>query len=357
VIERFSCRDFRNLGPLEWRPDSGAQVVVGANGAGKTSLLEALYLLATSRSFRGARPAECCRRGAETFFLEAEISGERRAQLGVGWTTEGGLERRLNGKSATLAEHLAVQPVVSWSAADGELLDGPPALRRRLLDQGVVAARPGTLVVLARYRQALEQKRRLLAEGLGGLAPWNELLAVAAAELTGLRRDFAEQLGEGLATLLADSPLDLGSVELIYRPSIEPGEGGAEAILARLEEARDGERRQRRPLLGPHRDDLEVLWQGRGLRRAASAGEKKLLGLALTAARGRLLEAAGRQPLYLLDDADGDLDRGRLEAAWELFTDAPQLVATSHRPEAWEAVGGVVRRRLEGGRLAVAIEP
>lgn len=357
MIERFSCSGFRNLGPLEWRPDNGPQVVVGSNGAGKTSLLEALYLLATSRSFRGARPAECCRRGAEAFFLEAEIAGERRARIGVGWTAASGLERLLNGKATSPADHLAVQPVVAWSAADGELLDGPPLLRRRLLDQGVVAERPGSLAVLTRYRQALDQKRRLLAEGLTGLEPWNELLATAAAELVGLRRDFAERLGGDLSRVLEGSGLDLGSVELVYRPSVDPGEGGAEAILARFEQARDGERRQRRPLLGPHRDDLEVLWQGRGLRRAASAGEKKLLGLALTAARGRLLAAAGRQPLYLLDDADGDLDRRRLETVWGLFEEAPQLVATSHRPEAWEAIGGVVKRRLENGLLSSAIEP
>ena len=357
MIERFICRDFRNLEPLEWRPAPGRQVVLGGNGAGKTSLLEALYLLATSRSFRGARPAECCRRGAAAFFLEAEIAGERRARLGVGWSADGGLERRLNGKPAALADHLAAQPVVAWSGADAELLDGPPLLRRRLLDQGVVAARPAALVVLARYRQALEQKRRLLADGLDGLRPWNELLAEAANELVALRREHAERLGAGLTAVLDDGAVGLGRVELVYRPSVDPGAGGAAEILAQLERARDAERRQRRPLVGPHRDDLEVLWQGRGLRRAASAGEKKLFGLALTAARGRLLEAVGREPLYLLDDADGDLDRGRLEVAWGLFAAAPQLIATSHRPAAWRAVGGVVERRLEGGRMKDAEEP
>ena len=331
-------------------------MIVGANGAGKTSLLEAVYLLATSRSFRGARPAECCRRGAEAFYLEAEIDGDRRATLGVGWTAAGGLERRLNGKTASLADHLAVQPVVAWTAADAELLDGPPVLRRRLLDQGVVGERPAALAVLARYRQALDQKRRLLAEGGTGVGPWNELLASVAAELVALRRAYAARLGGGLEAVLAGSGLTLGSVELVYRPSIDPGDGGAEEALARLEEVREEELRQRRPLAGPHRDDLAVLWQGRGLRRAASAGEKKLLGLALTAARGALLESAGRRPLYLLDDADGDLDRGRLGVAWELFSEAPQLLATSHRPDAWETLGAAVTQRLESGLLAVAGE-
>lgn len=354
MIELFSCRDFRNLGPLEWRPAAGPQLVVGANGAGKTSLLEALYMLATGRSFRGARPAECCRRSAEAFFLEAEVAAGRRARLAVGWSAGDGLDRRLNGKTASLTEHLAVQPVIAWTAADTELLDGPPEPRRRLLDQGLVVERPGALAVLARYRQALEQKRSLLAEGHSGLGPWNELLAAAAAELIALRRDHARRLGAGLEAVLADSGLEIGSVELRYRPSIDAGDDDVESVLAALEEARDGERRQGRPLVGPHRDDLEVLWQGRGLRRAASAGEKKLLGLALTAARGRLLESGGHRPLYLLDDADGDLDRRRLEAAWALFSRAPQLIATSHRPEAWKGVGRVATRRLDGGLLAPA---
>ncbi len=122
-------------------------------------------------------------------------------------------------------------------------------------------------------------------------------------------------------------------------------------LLAALEKARAEERRQRRPLVGPHRDELEVRWRGRGLRRAASAGEKKLLGLALTAARGRVLVADGREPIHLLDDADADLDRHRLAGAWELFRGAGQLLASSHRCEIWADFEGVRRWRLEGGRM------
>ncbi len=156
--------------------------------------------------------------------------------------------------------------------------------------------------------------------------------------------------------MLAERRLELGPVELLYRPS-PPSEPSAPAVLEALRDTANEERRQRRPLLGPHRDDLEVRWRGRGLRRAASAGEKKLLGMALTAARGRLLAAAGRQPLYLLDDADGDLDRGHLEAAWRLFEGVGQVVATSHRAQAWAAAEGVRKWRLEGGRLEAARRP
>ncbi len=352
MIQRFVCRDFRNLERIEWRPASGRQLVVGSNGTGKTSLLEALYLLATTRSFRGARPAECSRRGAPGFYLEAEVAGGRGARLGLGWTPGSGVERRVNGKAASLAEHLEVLPVVAWSEADGELLDGPPRLRRRLMDQGLVAERPATLELLARYRRALDQKRRLLTDGGGGLAAWNQLLSQAAAELSAHRRRYVDRLAAELDAVLAGGGLELGRVELRYRPSPELPAGSSSAeLLAALERSRGEERRQRRPLVGPHRDDLEMRWRGEGLRRQASAGEKKLLGLALTAARGRLMAGAGRPPVYLLDDADGDLDRARLAAAWRLFEGAGQVIASSHRPEAWRELAGGARWRLEGGRL------
>ncbi len=157
--------------------------------------------------------------------------------------------------------------------------------------------------------------------------------------------------------MLADGGLEIGRVELRYRPSPELAADAARpaaAVLAALERASGEERRQRRPLVGPQRDELELRWRGEGLRRRASAGEKKLLGLALTAARGRLMAAAGRPPTYLLDDADGDLDRARLAAAWRLFEGGGQVIASSHRPEAWPAGRETAWWRLDDGRLESA---
>ena len=149
----------------------------------------------------------------------------------------------------------------------------------------------------------------------------------------------------------AETGLELPAIDLRYRPSIAAGRSAEEA-LARLAAIAAREREEGRALLGPHRDEIEVLWGERPTRRAASAGERKLAGLVLTVARGRLLEEAGRPPIYLLDDADAELDRERLEALWPLVTGAPQALVSSNRPVVWEGIEGATRWVVKGGDVA-----
>ncbi len=349
MLRRLICRSFRNLEALDWRPEPGGHLLLGANGAGKTSLLEAVYLLATTRSFRTSQVADCRRHGSDGFHLEGEVESDRRTALEVGWR-EGGRYRRLNGSVPPLADHLETLPVVAWTAAQGEWLTGPPAVRRRFLDQGIVGERPVALVVLGRYRRALAQKRRLLADGARGLGPWNQVLASAGHELGTLRARYAERLGAALAALIGEVAPELPPVSLRYRPSLDPAQGEA-ALLERLAGARERARRLGRPLVGPHLDELEIRWGPRQVRRVASAGECKLLGLLLAAARGRLLAAGERAPVYLLDDLDTELDRDRLERVWRVFAGGRQVFVTSNRPEVWELPRAPRRWRLEDGAL------
>jgi DNA replication and repair protein RecF len=110
----------------------------------------------------------------------------------------------------------------------------------------------------------------------------------------------------------------------------------------------------RRPLVGPHRDDLEIRWSEHRIRRVASAGERKALGLALIAAQGRILAEKGRSPIYLLDDADTELDQERLAAIWQAFAPAKQLIATSNRPQIWSHLGIDRHWHCQAGELRVA---
>lgn len=268
----------------------------------------------------------------------------------MGWVS-GGRYRRLNDKTAPLVEHLRVLPVVAWTDADRDLLTGPPALRRRFADQGIVAGRPATLEVLARYRQALAGKRVLLVEGRGAIGPWNEVLAGATSEIMQLRRDYIERLSAEFAAVVAFSGLSLPPVEFRYRPSVQIDEVSPELVLDTFESLENREREKGRPLIGPHLDDVEILFDGRGIHRVGSAGERKVLGLLLAAARGRLLAAVRRDPIYLLDDADSELDTSRLEAVYGVFSAARQVLLSSNRPEAWEVAKGATRWRLEEGRI------
>jgi DNA replication and repair protein RecF len=349
LLAQLSCRSFRNLTDTDWRLQPGCHLLLGANGAGKTSLLEAIYLLATTRSFRTSQLEDCVRWGGERFHLRGEFEGTERVFLEVGWEASGRY-RAVNGASAPLASHLGVQPTVSWAAADHEILSGQPNRRRRFLDQGVVGLKPAALAVLAHYRRALSQKRELLSVGGRGLGPWNEVLAGAITELVGLRQQYVDLLRVALRQTVAATGVALPAIDVRYRPSVE-ADGGADQVLARLAEVGARERAEKRALLGPHRDELEVLWGDRPARRVASAGERKLVGLVLTIARGRLLEEARRPPIYLLDDADAELDRERLEVLWPLLAGASQVFVSSNRPVVWEGISGATRWSVAGGEV------
>lgn len=366
MLRRLEADGFRNLRPLAWEPGTGRHLLLGGNGAGKTSVLEAVYAVATTRSFRTPRLAECVRHGADGFRLRAEVEAQARATLAVSYTLSdadgaGGLDRSVNGERGSLAEHLEVLPVVAWSTADLEIVSGPPSARRRFLDRGVVSLRPGALAALRRYREALAEKRELLSDrGSGGAADqatletWNRVLAEAAVEVARLRAAYARELEGQVAAVLAEvaaAGIAFPEVTLFYRPSPAEALADAEALAGRLDRAADSERRRGMPLLGPHRDELEISWAGHPADRVASAGERKALSLALVAAHGRVLRAAGREPTHLLDDLDAELAPDTLAALWKTFEGASQLVATSNRPAVWKGLEVDRVARLQAGEL------
>jgi DNA replication and repair protein RecF len=361
LLAHLVARRFRNLAPLAWSPAAGSHLLLGGNGAGKTSVLEAIYLLATTRSFRTAQVADCCRHGAKDFALMAEVEGEARTRLEVSWAkgqsggqAGGRRERRVNGNATTLAEHLAVLPVVAWTGEQVELLTGPPSVRRRFLDRGVIGVRPAALETLTRYRKILGHKRKVLAAGGRELATWNQLLATAAAELIALRGRYVELLAAALEQVLKEAALDFPPIALRYQPSPRGGSRGAEAVTEALERAVPKERQRQMPLVGPHRDELVIAWSDHQLRRVASAGERKALGLCLLAAHGRVLGSHGPEPVYLLDDADTELAPGTLESVWRVFATAGQLFATSNRPDVWSSIPFASRWGVAGGEVSEA---
>ncbi len=361
MLAQLAARNFRNLEPLVWRPaaraapaagaELGSHLVLGGNGAGKTSLLEAVYVLATTKSFRTSQLGDCVRHGADLFHLEGEVAGDQRTRLEVGFGRDWRL-RAVNGRPAPLAEHLAALPVVAWATGDSEMLSGQPVLRRRFLDRGVLGMRPAALAVLGRYRQALRQKRELLASSGQGLDAWNEVLAEAAAELIARRRAYVEVLAERLQEVLAEAGLPFPEISLRYRPSPAGGLAGAPAIRESFDRIADRERQRQLPLLGPHRDDLEIRWGEHAVGGVGSAGEKKALSLLLLAAHGRVVAQAGRSPVYLLDDADAELAPQTLAAVWSVFAGAEQLVASSNRPQVWLTLPIGSLWQMEGGRIA-----
>lgn len=310
-------------------------------------------MLATTRSFRTSQIADCARHGAGSFHVQGEVETDRRTTLEVGWM-DGQRLRALNGKVTPLAEHLAVLPVVAWTAAaEAEVLVGAPKARRRFMDRGVVGMRPSALEVLGRYREALRQKRGLLLGDGAGIEIWNEMLAATAADVIAQRHRYLELLKVQLSRVIEVSGLPFPPIELRYLPSPANGREGQEAIAGGLDRIADRERRRQAPLLGPHRDELEILWGGHEIRRVASAGERKALSLMLVAAHGRVMEEAGRSPLYLLDDMDAELAPPTVGAVWDVLKGEGQLFATSNRPQVWLTLEVGTVWEMERGELTL----
>lgn len=354
-MTRFESRGFRNLESAGLELESGGHLLLGDNGAGKTSFIEGVYLLATTRSFRTPRIHDCLRHGEGSFFLSGET--DDRAQLEVAWV-DGERIRRTRGARASLADHLAVLPVVSWTQADVEVLVGPPQARRKFIDRGVVGCKSAAISVISTYRRALQEKRKLLQKAKATdehlvdlIDPWNHLVAAAAAELSRLRFHYVEALEQELREVMEVCGLDLPLVSLRYRPSPKEALEGQDKIYDKLQSSLPREIALQQPVMGSHRDDLEILWKGLPIRQVASAGERKALGLALTAAHGRVLEASSVRPVYLLDDVDTELDAGRLASLWQFFGAVEQVFATSNRPVVWRDLTVPHRFKCNSGSI------
>ena len=215
---------------------------MGGTGEGKTSLLEAIYLAVTTRSFKTRQIANCLKGQegvsgdttsgstppSEGFHTLVEVEGEARARLEFGWSrTEGNL-RRLNGDRSSLEEHLKHQPILAWSGAEIDVLIGPPDLRRRLIDRVSVGLDSKSLSVLSRYRRTLEHKRALLAPGgkaqtarmdLDALHSFNTVLAESSERLIHQRHSTIEKLRESLSAVCSAFPRPNFAVDLTYQSS------------------------------------------------------------------------------------------------------------------------------------------
>jgi DNA replication and repair protein RecF len=350
LLRSVSSRSFRNLADATWSPSAGSNLIFGLNGAGKSSLLEAVYLAATTRSFRTSRLQECLTGGGEAFHVAAEVERDGRSRIELSHDSSGKW-RAVNGASGPIAEHLEVLPVVSWTTRDAEIFRGPPAMRRGFIDRGLISERATALSAFTEYRRALEAKRAALERQPEALVEWNAVLAAKGAVVIAMRAEWCSRMQVALDDVLAKSELNFPEVRLTYRPSPAEAVEGEEGFVAALERVASRERAMRRVLIGPQRDDLAIEWPMGRVGALASAGERKLLGLALLLAHGSLVAERGNAPLFLIDDLDAELDRGRVEQVWKLLSEVSQLLATSSRKGVVSSLESDSKWRLEKGVL------
>lgn len=351
MIRSLRSQQFRNLADGRVDFDSGWSLAVGANGAGKTSLLEALYMAATSKSFLSHRLIDCCRRGTSRFSTEIETQQQGRVRLRLAWDRADGLRRQVNDSASDLPAYLEAQPILAYTARDSELLDGAPASRRRFLDANIVNQDPASIRLLARLRALIEAKRAALSERQP-IEPWNELLVPVITDLQRRRAGLVEDLEQRIAPAAGDLGL-ADQPRMEYLPSRPGGSEDDDELLPLLNQRKQEELDCGYPLWGPQRDDWRWSWAEEGveIRRRASRGEKKALTIALFAACSRRLVESGRQATLLIDDLDSELDSRRRAQVCALLDDLPQVVATSSRGEEWSEAGHRATHTVEDGTV------
>lgn len=359
-LGRLWLTDFRNLASVDLELPPGLTAVLGANGEGKTNLLEGVAYLATLSSFRGAPGEALVRAGAQCAVVRAEVDPE---QPGRAAETLIEAELRPAGRDRVMvnrqrlrrtADLVGTARVSVFSPDDLAVVKGGPERRRRLLDELVVAGSPRLAAVRADLDRVLRQRATLLRQAAGRLTPeiaatldvWDTKLSDLGETLAGARARLVGQLEPLVGKVYDQVAAGAARVTASY---VAPwrDQGLASALAA----ARPDDVRRGMTTVGPHRDDVALGIAGLPARTHASQGEQRSLALALRLAGHQLVtEVSGSPPVLLLDDVFSELDPDRSAALVAHLPPAQALLTTTGSLPAGVAPELVLRVR--DGRVA-----
>ena len=363
LLASIEATNFRNLtGRIEWGPR--LNIIYGNNGQGKTNWLEAIYLLARTKSFRTQRLQEAIKFGEDLAIVRGTVTTgidlERELQVSLQNNTKTIL---VNAKRETLTRYLTQLQVFSFTAADLDVVRGMPEARRRFIDRGVSSLRPAYLKTIADYNKVIKQKNMVLqlanegeftlekAEDL--LGPWNDQLIRLGVLIHQAREEYVASLNGALERQL----FERRDVTTRYVSSLEnKGDlNDYESVLrSRMALRLPAEVASGHALIGPHRDDLEIHLDGREIRVYGSSGQQRSALLLLDLAAISLYNSsANDHPVFIIDDVDAELDERRIRHLLEYLENRTQTFITtskrSHvegffsRANVYEIEEGIVR--------------
>ena len=368
-VSHLSLADFRSWPELELELGPGSTALIGANGQGKTNLVEAIGYVATLASHRVATDQPLVRAGCPRAVVRAKVERDGRSTLVELEVNPGKANRaRVNRAPVPRArEVLGILRTVLFAPEDLSLVRGDPSERRHFLDDLLVASAPRYAGVRADYDRVLKQRNALLktaflARRSGGgdmrtLDVWDAHLARSGADLLGARLGLVEALRPRVAAayraVAVGGKGERGATALTYRSSLGealPTVDGAPtrdrevlaaALLSELARVRPQEVERGVSLVGPHRDELVLELSGLPVKGYASHGESWSFALALRLASYELLRADGGEPVLVLDDVFAELDTGRRDRLAELVAGAEQVLVTAAVPaDVPEALAG-----------------
>jgi DNA replication and repair protein RecF len=357
LLNRLRLRQFRTYEHLDLRLTPGVTLFHGPNGAGKTNLLEAIFVLATTKSFRARTDRELISwPGQDESPRFARLEGNAEATVGPvrvamaiveqsvrGVSGEPTVRKqfRLNGASKRASDVVGCIKAVLFSPDDTSLVTGSPAARRRFMDLALCQIDHNYLRILQEYGRVLAQRNSLLQRLRGTPDPatllefWNDKLVSAGIQIMLARRAMLRVLGDFASEAYCDLA-GLGErLFIVYRPSLEDAAEARDGLLPELFRRRllldqSKEIYQGMTLCGPHRDDLQFLLGGTDAQLYSSRGQQRSVALALRLAElGYMTNRTGEQPILLLDEAMAELDDDSRRLLMRLVERHPQVLVTT----------------------------
>jgi DNA replication and repair protein RecF len=298
----------------------GFHLLLGDNAQGKTNILEAIYLMATLRSFRGVGGAQMIRHGAKGYFAGGNVMGRGDHEIKIYWSAR---ERKLalDGQPVKkLTDYFGVLRTVVFCTEDLQLVKGATRSRRRFLDLLLAQTNPGYLPLLQRYMHTVRARNALLKNRSvdeTALGSFSQELVKLGTEIIRARRELIPKFSP--LARLAYRRISNGAEELRieYQPSVKND------FAVELAQSRARERTYRSTLVGPHRDDLQLLQNEQSAAQFGSEGQKRTLAIALKMAQAEFLAGIhGSPPVLLIDDVMGELDVKRRSGLLPLLEQA-----------------------------------
>ena len=284
----------------------GFHVLLGDNAQGKTNILEAIYLMATLRSFRGVGGAQMIRHGAKGYFVGGNVVGRGDHEIKIYWSAR---ERKLSldGQPVKkLADYFGALRTVVFCTEDLQLVKGAARTRRRFLDLLLAQTQPGYLTLLQRYMSAVRNRNALLKQRSPdepSLESFSDELVKLGNDIIRARRELVPKFSPLARLAYRRIANDAEELRIEYLPSVKKD------FAVELAQSRARERSFRATLVGPHRDDLQLLQNEKSAAQFGSEGQKRTLAIALKMAQAEFLAGIHGSPsILLIDDVMGELD-------------------------------------------------
>ncbi|HEY5481143.1 MAG TPA: DNA replication/repair protein RecF [Verrucomicrobiae bacterium] len=305
-LAHLRLRDFRNYARLDVDFAPGFHLLLGDNAQGKTNILEAIYLIATLRSFRGVGGAQMIRHGQKGYFVGGKVVGQGEHEVKMYWSSP---ERSLSLDARPvrkLTDYLGVLRTVVFCTEDLQLVKGVARARRRFLDLLLSQTYPAYLPLLQRYTRALRSRNALLKHPRpdpAALDGFSRELVKSGEEIIRLRRELVPKFSPLARLAYRCISSEAEELRLEYLPSVK------QDFSVELAQSRQRESAYRSTLIGPHRDDFQLLLDDHSAAQFGSEGQKRTLAITLKLAQAEYLTGLhGSPPVLLIDDIMGELD-------------------------------------------------